>query len=347
MKNNKSKLEELKRNWLSFNEFKAKYQKAEVTEYPNNVLENIPEPLVSVRITTYQHAEYIRYAIEGVLMQQTDFPFEIIIGDDESSDGTREICKEYAEKYPEKIRLFLHRRANNIKIMGKPTHLFQYTYNSFQLRGKYVAGCSGDDYWTDPLKLQKQYEFLSKNQEYSYCYHSWAQIYNGEHFTSNVNVNHTCRIITVMCKNVFDKIPPEFLKTMQEDVFLYQILALEGEKQYIDEIKPGIYRIHGKNLWDSGNELHKLQNSLNTFKQILKVFYSTKLEKELKEKIIKYSVSLLFYKLSKNRSLTPITEFLKEISNYKLYKYFPFIFKIVMLKFYNIIKAYLLKGINY
>ena len=161
---------ELTKDWLDFEEFKMKYLKVPVEEYPNNVLEAIPEPVVSVRITTYQHADYIRDAVEGVLMQQTDFPFEIIIGGDESTDGTREICIEYAKKYPELIRLFLHKRENNIAILGKPSHIFQYTYNSFQLRGKYVAGCSGDDYWTDPLKLQKQCEFLNKNNEYSMCY---------------------------------------------------------------------------------------------------------------------------------------------------------------------------------
>ena len=98
---------------MSFKEFKNKYQKEPVDHYPTNVLE---EPLVSVCVQTYQHADYIEDCLEGILKQKTDFPIEILLGEDASSDGTREICIEYANKYPDKIRLFLHNRENNISI---------------------------------------------------------------------------------------------------------------------------------------------------------------------------------------------------------------------------------------
>ena len=83
---------------MTFEEFKALYEKVPVEEYPNNVLQAINSPLVSCRVSTYMHAPYIKQCLEGILMQKTIFPFEIVIGEDESYDGTREICIEYAKE---------------------------------------------------------------------------------------------------------------------------------------------------------------------------------------------------------------------------------------------------------
>ena len=165
---------------LDFEAFKERYEKVPVEEYPNNVREAVPEPVVSVHLLTYNHADYIREAIESVLMQEVDFPMEIVLGDDDSSDGTREICIEYAEQYPDLIRLQLHHRENNRKLNGAPTHLFQFYYNTFQLRGRYFAILSGDDYWTDPMKLQKQAYFLEDNDECVFIHHPWISEYPEE-----------------------------------------------------------------------------------------------------------------------------------------------------------------------
>ncbi len=154
------------------NEFIKKYQKVEVKDYPNQVKS---EPLVSVCVQTYQHVNFIKDCLEGILMQKTTFDYEILLGEDESTDGTREICLEYAEKYPVKIRLFLHRRENVIKINGNPTGRFNLFYNFSKAFGKYIALCEGDDYWTDPYKLQKQVDFLEANSDYGLVcsnYHS-------------------------------------------------------------------------------------------------------------------------------------------------------------------------------
>jgi glycosyltransferase involved in cell wall biosynthesis len=123
-------------------------------------------PLVSVNIITYNHEPYIVQAIEGALMQKTNFPYEVLIGEDDSSDGTREICKEYAAKYPDKIRLFLNDRKNVIYINGQPTGRWNFINLLKKAKGKYIAICEGDDYWTDPYKLQKQVDFLEANPEY-------------------------------------------------------------------------------------------------------------------------------------------------------------------------------------
>jgi glycosyltransferase involved in cell wall biosynthesis len=122
--------------------------------------------MVTCRVSTFQQAAVIRQCLDGILMQITDFPVEILIGEDESTDGTREICIEYAQQYPERIRLFLHKRENNITIAGKPSGIFQVSYTRYMSRGKYLAICEGDDFWTDPYKLQKQVDFLEQHEDY-------------------------------------------------------------------------------------------------------------------------------------------------------------------------------------
>lgn len=153
---------------MNFETFKSRFQKKEVTAYFNEVVEN---PLVSICVQAYQHRSYIEECLDGILMQQTSFSFEILLGEDSSSDGTTEICIQYAEKYPDKIRLFLHHRENNIKINGNFTGRFNLLYNLFSARGKYIAICEGDDYWTDPLKLEKQIKAFDRYPEANICSH--------------------------------------------------------------------------------------------------------------------------------------------------------------------------------
>lgn len=124
---------------------------------------NRSTPLVSVSVATYQHKNYIRQCLDGILMQKTDFPFEVIIGEDGSVDGTQEICMEYAEKYPDKIRLFIRDRAlSQFKDADGTVKRFNGIWNRMSCRGEYIAMCEGDDYWIDPLKLQKQVDILRR-----------------------------------------------------------------------------------------------------------------------------------------------------------------------------------------
>jgi len=124
----------------------------------NNII-----PLVSVCVSTYQHEKYITQCLDNILMQKTNFAFEIIIGEDESDDNTREICKKYAEQYQDKIRLFLRSRKDVISFCGIPTGRYNTLETMKSARGKYIARCEGDDYWIDPLKLQKQVDFFADN----------------------------------------------------------------------------------------------------------------------------------------------------------------------------------------
>ena len=117
---------------------------------------------VSIVTITYNHSKYISQAIESFLMQNTNFEFEVIIADDASTDNNQEIIREYQKKYPKIIKPIL--REENIGM----NYNFVDAVN--QCKGKYIALCEGDDYWTDPLKLQKQVDFLEANEDYGLVY---------------------------------------------------------------------------------------------------------------------------------------------------------------------------------
>lgn len=125
-------------------------------------------PLLSVVIITYNHESFIAQTIEGVLMQQVNFPIELIIAEDCSTDNTRKICEEYAKEYPEIIRLIT--TQNNVGAIKNEHRAMIAT------KGKYLAFCEGDDYWTDPLKLQKQVDFMELHPEYSVTFHRCTHI---------------------------------------------------------------------------------------------------------------------------------------------------------------------------
>lgn len=118
-------------------------------------------PLVSICTITYNHSQYIRECLDGFLMQKTNFAFEVLIHDDASTDGTEEIIREYEAKYPEIIKPIYEKENQWVK-GRRGSNVFNFP----RARGKYIALCEGDDYWTDPLKLQKQVDFLEGNPEY-------------------------------------------------------------------------------------------------------------------------------------------------------------------------------------
>lgn len=124
-------------------------------------------PLVSIRCITYNHAPYIAQCLDGFLSQNTNFPFEIIVHDDASTDGTASIIKEYEKKYP-KIIKGIYQIENQ---HSKQDNSINRIINPL-LRGKYVALCEGDDFWCCSNKLQKQIDFLENNSEYSACVHN-------------------------------------------------------------------------------------------------------------------------------------------------------------------------------
>lgn len=123
--------------------------------------------LVSVLCITYNHERYIRQCLDGMLMQRTLFPFEILIHDDASTDRTPDIIRDYEDKYPDIIKP-IYQIENQYSKGVNITLEIQFPH----AKGKYIALCEGDDYWIDPLKLQKQVDFLENNPDYSMFFHN-------------------------------------------------------------------------------------------------------------------------------------------------------------------------------
>lgn len=197
---------------------------------------------------TYNHELFIREAIEGVLMQKCNFLIELIIGDDCSTDNTLQICKEYELKYSE---INLLQSYTNLGMMPN----FIRTLAS--CTGKYIALCEGDDYWTDPYKLQKQVDFLQTNSDYIACFHN-ARIINISQKLSLFNslnennypttediINRRWFIATasLMFRNNVITLPDWFLTVVNGDYALELLLAQKGKFYYMDDVM-AVYRQH-------------------------------------------------------------------------------------------------------
>ncbi|MDO4266850.1 MAG: glycosyltransferase [Eubacteriales bacterium] len=124
--------------------------------------------MVSICCITYNQEPYIRDALEGFLRQKTSFPFEILIHDDASTDGTAQVIREYADRFPDRIFPILQKENQYAKGLTSVSG----TYNFPRARGRYIAMCEGDDYWTDENKLQRQVDFMEANPGCSLCFHS-------------------------------------------------------------------------------------------------------------------------------------------------------------------------------
>lgn len=208
-------------------------------------------PLIAIWMVTYNHEAFIEQAIESVMIQETNFEYKLFIGEDCSTDSTREICKKLKEKYPDKIELFL-----NDKNLGANKNAKLIFKVSFDSGAKYIALLEGDDYWTDPLKLQKQADFLEENPDYVLSFHQVDILKsNGEiveDFITKVPENHeTIETLarlgnyihtpSVVFRNVIKEFPSEFEQSPIGDYFLYMLLAEHGKLNYLEE-KMGVYR---------------------------------------------------------------------------------------------------------
>jgi len=261
-------------------------------EVINDVIEIVPNPLVSIRTSTYQHVKYIRQCIEGVLMQKTTFPFEYIIGEDYSTDGTREIVFEYAKNHPDIIRVITADYNVGAKANGRRC------YNV--VRGKYIAICEGDDYWTDPYKLQKQIDVLDANPQYSMCFHNAYIIWEGkkkrrEFCSYKKTVYNTIDLIE---KNWF--IPTQsivYRKSVYEyeewmnyvlggDYALQLFLSTKGDIAYINEIM-SVYR---KNPGSLGAKLKPSYSTLRTLELLSYFNYYTEFNYDV---IVKKRINMM------------------------------------------------------
>lgn len=150
-----------------------------------NLLKYTNSLMVSIRCIAYNQEKYIRDALEGFVMQKTNFRFEVVVHDDASTDGTAAIIREYAEKYPDIIKPIYETENQYSKHDGSLRRIMAEACT-----GKYIALCEGDDYWTEPLKLQKQVDFMESHPDYSMCFHDallhWEDGREEDHSFSNV-----------------------------------------------------------------------------------------------------------------------------------------------------------------
>jgi glycosyltransferase involved in cell wall biosynthesis len=216
------------------------------------------KPLVSICCITYNHAPYIRDAIEGFLMQKTNFPFEIIIHDDASTDGTAEIVKEYTDKYPELIVPILQKENQYSKSVGTR---ISSTYVWPKARGKYIALCEGDDYWTDPLKLQKQFDFMEANPEYSITYHDVDIIDEKgnviiesalpKRFRKDFSQEELIKAPWILTCTKFFRNVGEDSQGISGDGALNSLLGNYGKGKYLSTVGKSCYRRHRGGVWSS------------------------------------------------------------------------------------------------
>lgn len=178
------------------------------------------EPIVSVRMSTYNHEPYIAQAIEGVVTQETEYPFELIIGEDCSTDRTREIVFEYQKKYPDIIRVIAWDKNVGMRKNGRRAYM--------ACRGKYIAICEGDDYWHHPGKLQKQIDFLENHPDYGMV-HSDADYVVVETGKVTCNVNRSTNAIY----NDDDSDLPWRILSCQ---YIVRVCTVCARKALIDEI---------------------------------------------------------------------------------------------------------------
>lgn len=280
------------------------------------------EPLVSVKMITYNHEPYIRQSIDCILNQKTDFPFELVIGEDCSSDKTRDIVLDYAKRYPDIIRVITSEK--NVGAANNSKRTIQ------ACRGKYIAWCEGDDYWHNPSKLQKQAEFLEKNPE---CGLIFADC-NCENITTNkttysYNCNHGF-------KDTYQLLPDEIfffgggpyfftctafarrklvMDLLENDPFLYSGNFLMTDMQYWTEISLSnkvfyipecyaTYRVLGESASHSKNPIKKANFAKSSYQMILylckKHNFSESIRRNAEIRFNNMSLKLAYYNGDEN-----------------------------------------------
>lgn len=308
------------------------------------------KPLVSIVCATYNHESYVAQAIESFLMQKTSFPVEIIIGEDCSTDKTRKICLAYQKKYLDKIKLLLPDK--NIGAMR--IHCLAL----LACTGKYIANCDGDDYWTDPSKLQKQVNYMEGHPECSLCFHA-VEIVKGNKKTGKViRAFDNFKVFTskkmfgcgsdapssslLFQKRFIENLPDWFNKAPVGDIPLRLILSQHGIVVYINEVM-AVRRVGVPGSWSDRTHDYKSRRSwypamitmLDNFNQYSNFKYSNDVIKEqfqyeikglvFQDKIDVTSMRKLFSS-NKYRDCIRNLSFKKRLKLYLIY-FFPNIYK--------------------
>ena len=267
-----------------------------------------PRPRVSVAMITYNHEKFIRQAVESVMMQETDFPYELVIGEDFSTDRTREICLDLQRKYPERIRLLLPEK--NIGAKANEAQVFR------ACDGDFIALLEGDDFWTDARKLQDQVDFLERNPDCSACFalakvisadNQSAQFYipakdtPSRRFTTEDLLDRN-RIATcsLLLRNVVAEIPFErFDHLTMTDWPLNVMLSLRGPIGYLNH-EMAAYRQHAGGIWTGAQEISKLTAVMHMYQTLIGLL-PRRFAHQLTTKIIQHHQLIALELLRKGR----------------------------------------------
>lgn len=279
--------------------------------------------LVSISCITYNHAPYIRQCLEGFMMQQCNFPFEVLIHDDASTDGTQEIIKEFQEKYPDIIKPIFQTENQ----FSKGVRGMMARFNFPRSQGKYIALCEGDDYWTDPLKLQKQVDFLEENEEYSFVSGNTELINNGvrqshlksiseikfeDILVSNILGTNTCTLL-FRSSALTDRYYQFSSKVKFGDWILYLFLLKFGQGFYLSDVL-GCYRVHNTGMWSSMSEIDRVYNLLEMHNHFEEVFpeYLTQIKKNKLKELVNFQ-NIILNNYNKTRKVFDFELFLTKI----------------------------------
>lgn len=234
-------------------------------------------PLVSIRCSTYNHAPFIRQALDGFLMQETTFPVEILVHDDASTDGTAEIVKEYAEKFPALFRVVLQDENQYSKGIRAAAAFYATT------KSQYLAHCEGDDCWTSLRKLQDQVDYLDANAGVVLCFHDVTQIDSDGKMICNSKIQKLnpagqskqllgfsqvtgsmIPTVSIVRKNITIPEPPKRIRVRNGDLYLFGILSAYGEMHDIGK-NMAAHRVHPGGIWSSAGQLQRLRYQVDTF----------------------------------------------------------------------------------
>jgi glycosyltransferase involved in cell wall biosynthesis len=229
-------------------------------------------PKVSVAMIAYDHERFIAQAIESVLMQKTDFDYELVIGEDCSTDGTRAIVRDYGERCPERVRLLLPER--NLGMIANSVATLK------ACRGEYIALCEGDDYWTDPRKLQRQVDFLDQRPDCAVCFHNvtvvredaslqpWLYCPPSQKATSTLedvlrsDFLPTCSVM--YRRGLFGEFPPWYHAMSTGDWPLHILNAQYGDIGYLDRVM-GVYRQHAGGVFTGRSFDRRFQETMRMY----------------------------------------------------------------------------------
>lgn len=259
---------------------------------------------VTVWMTAYNHGKFIAQCLDSVLAQKTDFGFDIVLGEDCSSDNTRKIVLDYAQRFPGRFKLFLPEQNIGMMEMDVATHRM--------CTGKYLALLNGDDYWTDENKLQTQADFLDSNEDSVMCYHK-ATVVNdetGESFeTVYVEDDDELRpeallrgynpvmTPTVMMRNVLE-LPAWYEQMPYGDMLTYLLLTRKGRIRYIDR-NMSTYRVHGSGQWQGDSMYRNLLKDLKFYTKMNAVL-DFKYDREVRRIFSQRYFDLVLFNVRKN-----------------------------------------------